>query len=150
MSVKPPQESGREWSYSWVEHVTSEEDARNLNDVVGSTSNTGCERSETDGRGLSDNDPRGGCRTQGEQDGDNETQGRLRQSSCVRLAARGCNTESNEQDSITSRTPEVDGTAAKVSSEDPRKHDEDHLECRGDKTHGECSIVSHSSLCALC
>lgn len=40
-----------------VEHVAGKEDARNVDHVVGTSSNTCCKRPETDGRCLADNDP---------------------------------------------------------------------------------------------
>lgn len=40
-----------------VEHVAGKEDARNIDQVVGTSSNTGCQWPETNGRCLADNDP---------------------------------------------------------------------------------------------
>ena len=40
-----------------VEHVASKEDARNIDQVVGTSSDTGCQWPETNGRGLPDDDP---------------------------------------------------------------------------------------------
>lgn len=40
-----------------VEHVARKEDARNIDQVVGSSSNTGCQWPETNGRCLADDDP---------------------------------------------------------------------------------------------
>lgn len=40
-----------------VEHVTGKEDARNVDQVVGTSSNTCCQWPETNGRCLADDDP---------------------------------------------------------------------------------------------
>ena len=40
-----------------VEHVAGKEDARNIDQVVGTSSDTGCQWPETNGRCLADNDP---------------------------------------------------------------------------------------------
>lgn len=40
-----------------VEHVAGKEDARNIDQVVGTSSNTGCQWPETNGRCLADDDP---------------------------------------------------------------------------------------------
>jgi thiamine biosynthesis lipoprotein ApbE len=40
-----------------VEHVASKEDARNIDHVVGTSSDTGCQWPETNGRCLADDDP---------------------------------------------------------------------------------------------
>jgi hypothetical protein len=40
-----------------VEHVAGKEDARNIDQVVGTSSDTGCEWPETNGRCLADDDP---------------------------------------------------------------------------------------------
>lgn len=57
-----------------VEHVTGEEDAGNVDQVVGATPNTSCQWSETHGRGLTDDDPGGGGGTQAETDGDDQAE----------------------------------------------------------------------------
>ena len=55
-----------------VEHVAGEEDARDIDQVVGTSSDTGGQRPETDGRCLADDDPRGRGGSQAEQDGDEQ------------------------------------------------------------------------------
>jgi len=40
-----------------VEHIAGKEDARNIDQVVGTSSDTGCQWSETNGRCLADDDP---------------------------------------------------------------------------------------------
>lgn len=55
-----------------VEHVAGKEDARNIDHVVGTSSNTGGQWPETNGRGLADDDPRGRGGSQAEQHGDDQ------------------------------------------------------------------------------
>ena len=61
---------------------------------------------------------------------------------------RGCNAETDQEEGVDGRAPEVDGTSTEIRGEDPGKHDEDHLEGRGDETQGEGSLIRHAGLCA--
>lgn len=56
-----------------VEHVAGKEDAGNIDQVVGTSSDTGCQRPETRGRCLADDDPRSRRGSYAEQDGDDQT-----------------------------------------------------------------------------
>jgi hypothetical protein len=55
-----------------VEHVAGEEDARDVDQVVGAAADTGCQWPETNGGGLADDDPGGGGGSQAEEDGDDQ------------------------------------------------------------------------------
>lgn len=135
-------------TYGRVKHPTGEEDTGDVNEVVATTSDTSGERSETNGGGLSDDDPRSGSRSEGEEDGNDETESSLGVGVDGRLdVANGSgDTKSNKENSVSKRTPEVDASSTKVRCQDPRKHDKDSLESRGDKTHGEGSLGGHTSL----
>jgi hypothetical protein len=55
-----------------VEHVAGEEDARDIDQVVGTASDTGCQWPETNGGGLADDDPGGRGGSDAEEDGDDQ------------------------------------------------------------------------------
>ena len=64
-------------TYVGVEHVTCEENARNVDNVVGSTTNTSGEGPETDSGCLSNDNPGGRRGSEGEKNRHDETQRRL-------------------------------------------------------------------------
>ena len=59
---------------------------------------------------------------------------------------RSGDTQGDQENAVHSRTPEVDRTPTKVARQDPREHDENHLQGRGDKTQGERSVRIYASL----
>jgi hypothetical protein len=87
------------------------------------------------------------CWAKSEQNGHNQAKSCLREGSCGRLANRGCNTKTHQQDRVESRAPEVDGTSAQVRCKDPGKHDEDGLQSGGNQAKCERSFNVNSSLC---
>ncbi|KAG9873461.1 putative sugar transporter, partial [Aureobasidium melanogenum] len=105
-----------------VKHVRGEENARDFDDVVGGTTDTGGKRAETDGRGFTNDDP--GCRsgTKGEEHGNNQTK-------------RGLG-----------KVGSVDGSSAIEGGQDPGQHDEDHLESGSDETESEGEVVADTGL----
>ncbi|KAG9571471.1 putative sugar transporter, partial [Aureobasidium melanogenum] len=105
-----------------VEHVRRQEDARDFDDVVGSTTDTGGKRAETNGRGFTDDDP--GCRsgTKGEEHGNNQTK-------------RGL-----------SKVGSVDRSSAIEGGQDPGQHNKNHLESGSDETESEGEIVADTGL----
>jgi len=123
------------------------ENAREFDNVVHCAAHSGRQRPESDGRRFSDDNPRRGRRPQGEQDGDDQAEGCLRQRSIMRLAHRARDPEANEE-GVRRRAPEVNGPSAEVTGEDPRQHDEDHLQGRRDQTQGERGVGRYASLCA--
>jgi len=139
--------------YIRVEHPGRQEDARNVDDVVAATADTGRQRPETNGRGLADDDPGSGRRAKSEEHGNDQTERCLceRSSSLCGLTADrhgSRNTEHYQQESVESGSPNVDGPAAKVGGKDPGEHDEYGLKSGGDQTEGESGGVLDASLCS--
>ena len=104
------------------------EDAREFDNVVHSTAEACRQRPETNGRRFSDDNPRGGRRTQSKPNGDDEAERRLRQVRRRGYGNRSCDTQAYQENSIGEGTPKVDLTSTEVGGQDPRKHDEDPLE----------------------
>ena len=123
------------------------ENARELDDVVHGATETRGKRSEANGGRLTDDDPGGWRGTQGEEDGDDEAEGGLRETRGVALADRASDAEGNKEDGVGERAPEVDGAAAEVGGENPGEHDEDHLQGGGDEAEGEGKVGFHTGLC---
>lgn len=141
-----------EETYIGVKHPGRQEDAGNVDDVVAATANTGSQRPKTNRGRLSDDDPGSGRRAESEQHGDDETERCLcERSSCLCGLAvdrhSSGHTKHNQQESVDSRTPDVDGSAAKVGGENPGEHDEDSLQSGSDQTQGESGGVLNASLC---
>lgn len=136
-------------SYRSVEHPAAEENTGNVDQVVGTTTNTSSQGSETNGGRLTNDDPRGRRRSQGEQDGDDETERGLCQGGRIRRAEGGGNTEADQEADVDEGTPDVDGSSAEVGRQDPRKHDKDHLQCRGDETQSKRQVGFNTSLCIV-
>lgn len=142
-------------TYRRVEHVAGEEDTGDVDEVVSSTANTSGKRTKADGGGLSNDDPRGGSGTKGEENGDEKTEGSLRVGDgCLdRFIAvvrdRGSDTESDEEDDSDCLTTNIDLTAGEVCHEDPGEHDHDSLKCRGDEAQGESHSIGHTGLCMI-
>lgn len=142
-------------SYLRVEHPARQEDARNVDNVVAATADTGGQGPETNGRCLADDDPGSRRRTEREEHGDDKTQRCLCQRSCSLGRCAGNRHSSgyakhDKQESVESRTPDVDSSAAKVSGEDPGEHDEDGLKSGRDQTQGEGEVRVNAGLCNLC
>ena len=139
-------------SYVGVKHPGRQEDARNVDDVVAATANTSRQRPKTNRGRLSDDDPGGGRGAESEEHGDDETERCLcERSSCLCGLAvdrhSSGHTKHDQQESVESRTPDVDGSAAKVGGENPGEHDEDGLQSGSDQTQGESGSVLDASLC---
>ena len=139
-------------SYIRVKHVAGKENARNVDCIVATTSNTSCQGSKTNSRCFTDDDPRSRRRSQGEENGDNETKGglceRSRFGNSLSWRANGaCNTQGNEEADVDERSPYVDGTTTEIRGQNPRQHDKDHLESGCDQTEGKRSVGAHASLC---
>lgn len=133
---------------SGVKHPRGEEDTGDVDEVVAATADTSGERSKTNSGRFSDDDPRGGSGSEGEEDGDNETEGSLGVGvdGGLDITDSGGDTESDQEDSVSERAPEVNGSTTEVTGENPRKHDEDGLEGGGDETHSESGLVRHTGL----
>ena len=132
---------------SWVKHVRCEENARNLDNVVGSATHTSCQWPETDSGRLSDDDPGGWSRTQSEEDRDDQAERSLCVLRCLGESVHGaCDTKCDKEDRVDCRTPQVDRSSAEVRSENPGNHDEDHLQSRCDESQCESSVGANASL----
>ena len=122
------------------------ENAGNFDNVVGGTTHTSGKRSQTDSRGLTDNDPRCRSRSECEKDGDDKTKRGLGEGRSSALSDGASDTEGNEECKVGTGSPEIDVAAAEVGCQNPRKHDEDHLESRGNETESERKVVANTSL----
>jgi len=129
-----------------VQHVAGKEDAGNVDQVVSTTSNTCCQRSETDGWCLTNDDPGCRCRSQTEEHRDNQAKGCLCVARCGAEANRSGDAECDQEDAVDGLTVNVDGSAAEVCGEDPRQHDHEPLEGGGSKAECEGGVVSHTGL----
>ena len=141
---------GGEGSYQWVEHITRKEDTWDVNHVVATTTHTGGERTKTNCRRLTNDNPRCWRRTESEQHGDDKTKRCLRERGCVGFADGAGDSECHEENDVEARTPDVDGSATDVGREDPGEHDEDHLEGGGDETECEGGVDWDAGLCWVC
>lgn len=131
----------------WVQHVLGQEDTWDLNNVVDGTTESSGQRTQSNGRGLSDNDPRSWRRTQGEENRDDQSKRSLSQVGCCADTDGACDTKRDQEDKVGERTPQVDVTSAVVCGQNPGQHDEDHLECRSDQSQGEGEFLADTSLC---
>ena len=62
------------------------------------------------------------------------------------LRDRCGDTETEEEEAVESVSPDINGPSSKVRGQDPREHDKDPLQSRGDQTECECSVLGHTGL----
>lgn len=123
---------GGEASYIRVKHITREENARDINNIIRRTSNTRSQRPKTDRRGLANNNPRSRRGAQNKQHRNNKAEGCLREGCLLVLGDGARDSQGDEEADVDEGAPDVDGATAEVGGEDPGEHDEDHLQGRGD------------------
>lgn len=129
-----------------VEQLRGEVDHGDLGDVVGGATHGGAQGAEAHRGRLGDDGVRDGSQGAGEDEGDEDSQHRLRVVGRRALRDRGADAEDEEQDDVGGCAPEVDGSAAEPGGERPGEGVGDELETRVDQVELEGTIGSDTGL----
>ena len=111
-----------------IQHLTSEIDHRNLRNVVCASADAGGESAQSNGAGFGDDGVGDGTERAGVDEGDEDSEYRLRVVRSVVLRDRGADSEEDEEGAVCGGAVEEDVAAAEVGAEGDREDCGDELE----------------------
>jgi len=120
---------------------------RDLEYVVGPTTDTGTQCSKSDGRGLGNNRISDGTHRESVCERDNDTEARLRVVGGARLVDRSCNTECHKAADVERGTVEIDCSSAEICGQNKGETVCHKSEAGVDETELEREIGIHPGLC---